>query len=387
MLKLLTVTWVLKPLIAYYILEQSIKKRFIMHTSYIVLCVIFLIASQLPMVNYTDFIGIMFLVNLTTSLQDVTMDSVLIELVTSAQMSNANVAQNIFGKVGSMFSGITFSLLSDVVGLSPLFYILILLHFWGFIVAINIMGTPLVTPQLSSIAPNDERDLDDEELEPPRVSLKLTRSSHFHNTQCGLSNIWHVDGTPWGIIFLLSYKIGELGTASNLPIYLIDIGYSPSQVGLLTTIIGELFGMVGSMTSEVFYHQPLLKVLQILLATRTVIAALMWLLVVTWDKNSSFYVINSLILLMMIYLIGGGVSSCSLCIVRGLVHRSPRRCRSFHCSFLNTIEFIGRIVFSSLIALLTEQTGYIFIFGLFICVNLLAYTWARKAPDWLQNRV
>nr|KAI8755859.1 major facilitator superfamily domain-containing protein 3 isoform X1 [Biomphalaria glabrata] len=358
-----------------------------MHTSYVVLCVIFLIASQLPMVNYTDFIGIMFLVNLTTSLQDVTLDSVLIELVTSAQMSNANVAQNIFGKVGSMFSGITFSLLSDVVGLSPLFYVLILLYFWGFIVAINIMGTPPVTPQLSSIAPNDDRDLDDEELEPPRVSLKLKRSSHFHNTQCGLSNIWHVDGTPWGIIFLLSYKIGELGTASNLPIYLIDIGYSPSQVGLLTTIIGELFGMVGSMTSEVFYHQPLLKVLQILLAARTVIAALMWLLVVTWDKSSSFYVISSLILLMMIYLIGGGVSSCSLCIVRGLVHRSPRRCRALHCSFLNTIEFIGRIVFSSLIALLTEQMGYIFIFGLFICVNLLAYTWACKAPDWLQNRV
>lgn len=36
-------------------------------------------------------------------------------------------------------------------------------------------------------------------------------------------------------------------------------------------------------------YRPLLKVLQILLAARTVIAALMWLLVVTWDKSSSFY--------------------------------------------------------------------------------------------------
>ncbi|KAH9520210.1 hypothetical protein Btru_060277 [Bulinus truncatus] len=386
MLKLLTVTWILKPFMAFYIVEHSNNKRALLNSSYIALCFIFLVASQLPLSHYTDFIGIMFLVNLATSLQDVAMDSILNDLIASSQMSYANFAQNVCGKVGSMLSGIAFSVLADVVGLTRMFYAMAALHIGGCVVSASIVETPPET-RTNSLRQNEdieEEEEGEETLDPPPPPTRPI--THHHSQQpCGFSQIWRVDGTQWGLVYLLTYKIGEFGTTYTIPLYLIDMGYSPSRVGLLTTIIGELFSIVGSIAGGMYCSKSSTRVVRLLLATRTAVVSLVWLLVITWDNTSSFYVINSQILLTLMYMIGGGVSSYSLSIVRSLVKKSPRRCRSFHCSFLITIEFTGRIVFSSLIALITELMGYVVIFGLFTSVSLFAYLWTIRAPVWLQN--
>ena len=50
----------------------------------------------------------------------------------------------------------------------------------------------------------------------------------------------------WLICCVVTYKLGEQGVVSMLPLYLIDQGFPQDQVGVMFGIFGQLFSIAGS---------------------------------------------------------------------------------------------------------------------------------------------
>lgn len=61
-----------------------------------------------------------------------------------------------------------------------------------------------------------------------------------------LRTILQTPGFLWLLSYLLIYKIGEQGTVSMLPLFLIDQGIPHDQVVVLSGICGQVFSITGS---------------------------------------------------------------------------------------------------------------------------------------------
>ena len=52
--------------------------------------------------------------------------------------------------------------------------------------------------------------------------------------------------TPGVVIFLLVYKLGEMGAMNMLPLMLLDYGMPMAVVGFWTGVVGQIFSITGS---------------------------------------------------------------------------------------------------------------------------------------------
>ena len=52
--------------------------------------------------------------------------------------------------------------------------------------------------------------------------------------------------TPAMVVFLLVYKLGEMGAMNMLPLMLLDHGMPLAAVGFWTGVVGQVFSIVGS---------------------------------------------------------------------------------------------------------------------------------------------
>ena len=53
-------------------------------------------------------------------------------------------------------------------------------------------------------------------------------------------------GFKWIVIYVFVYKLGEQGMASVIPLYLLDNGVRPGDVGLMTGIVTQFCSILGS---------------------------------------------------------------------------------------------------------------------------------------------
>lgn len=56
-------------------------------------------------------------------------------------------------------------------------------------------------------------------------------------------------GTYWICAFVLIYKLGEQSSLNMTPLYLVDKQVSSKTIGLWTGIVGQVFSIIGSLTS------------------------------------------------------------------------------------------------------------------------------------------
>ena len=61
-----------------------------------------------------------------------------------------------------------------------------------------------------------------------------------------LRNSFQTPGFLWLVCFVLTYKLGEQGVVSMLPLFLIDQGIPHDQVGVMSGIFSQIFSIAGS---------------------------------------------------------------------------------------------------------------------------------------------
>uniref|UniRef100_A0A7M4F8F8 Major facilitator superfamily domain containing 3 n=1 Tax=Crocodylus porosus TaxID=8502 RepID=A0A7M4F8F8_CROPO len=98
-----------------------------------------------------------------------------------------------------------------------------------------------------------------------------------------------VPGTPWTAGFVLLYKLGEQGAATMFPLFLLDHGFTPQQLGLWNGIVAVACSILGSSLGGQLMsrqRQPL-ALLKTLLLLRFCGLSLQTLLLLAYDPHIS----------------------------------------------------------------------------------------------------
>ena len=78
------------------------------------------------------------------------------------------------------------------------------------------------------------------------ISIDNTCKTSRLNVKHILETIFKTPDFLWLVCCVLTYKLGEQGVVSMLPLYLIDQGIPQDQVGVIFGIFGQVFSITGS---------------------------------------------------------------------------------------------------------------------------------------------
>ena len=170
-------------------------------------------------------------------------------------------------KVGALFGGGLLAWLSVFFGWEWLFCL------WGFfyivILILLLVNTQYYSQHIkrkeashrSNTSKNSGSILSDCTTEKEEVNCEDGKLNHHSENQIPFSdtnktgklgatqilrNIFQTPGFLWLVCFVLTYKLGEQGVVSMLPLFLIDQGIPHDQVGILSGIFGQIFSIAGS---------------------------------------------------------------------------------------------------------------------------------------------
>lgn len=212
--KLLLIPWVLKAFWAPLVDMYGQKKTWLDGS---LLCLGFLctVASIVPPEFVVQLAVIMFLFNFITSIQDIALDSLVIEILTPAQLAKGNIAQVVGYKTGMLFSGGVFALLTEMISWANMFYGLAAIYFVAFLFSLIFVpssgdgrssfntASNIRRSQLGTLSPVPG-------MEDPNSAPHVPVPSHQGSFMCYFGKIFKTEGTIWMLIFVIFYKIGKV---------------------------------------------------------------------------------------------------------------------------------------------------------------------------------
>ncbi|XP_052099659.1 major facilitator superfamily domain-containing protein 3-like [Mytilus californianus] len=368
MFKLLLIPWMCKALWAPFVDTYGTKKLWLTWSMVGLIFTCFLGSFTSP--DHIVELGVvMFLFNLITSTQDIAVDGIAIQVLTSSELAYGNIAQVVGYKFGAIFGGGVLSWLSDYVEWTVLFICLALVYVFSLIFVQIFVHPP---QQLKS-------EMDEGEKEHGSMERKL-----LPGIKSTFQQIYNTPGTLWIMMFVIIYKLGEQGALNMVPLFLIDKKIPASWVGFWTGMVGQgvsIFGSVlgGWAISHLGYTTA--KTLKLTCILRVIPLSLQLLVVWTWSEDiSSFSSLLSVFAMSAMLFISGTVTTATFTLMMQCSQRAPPTVQSTHYTVLATLEVMGKLTFSVMIGPLTELLGYNFIFVLFIILTSIVLLMFQKFP-------
>ncbi|XP_063435561.1 major facilitator superfamily domain-containing protein 3-like [Mytilus trossulus] len=369
MFKLLLIPWMCKALWAPFVDTYGTKKLWLTWSMVGLIFTCFLGSFTSP--DHIAELGVvMFLFNLITSTQDIAVDGIAIQVLTSSELAYGNIAQVVGYKFGAIFGGGVLSWLSDYVEWTLLFICLALVYVFSLIFVQIFVHPP---QQLKS-----EMDEQKKENGPTERKLLPGMKSTFQQ-------IYNTPGTLWIMMFVIVYKLGEQGALSMVPMFLIDKKIPASWVGFWTGMVGQGVSICGSVLggwaiSHLGYTTS--KTLKLTCILRVIPLSLQLLVVWTWSEEmSSVSSLLSVFSMSAMLFISGTVTTATFTLMMQCSQRAPPTVQSTHYTVLATLEVMGKLTFSVILGPITEILGYNFIFVLFIILTLIVLLMFQKFPS------
>ncbi|CAC5377515.1 unnamed protein product [Mytilus coruscus] len=368
MFKLLLIPWMCKALWAPFVDTYSTKKLWLTWSMVGLIFTCFLGSFTSP--DHIAELGVvMFLFNLITSTQDIAVDGIAIQVLTSSELAYGNIAQVVGYKFGAIFGGGVLSWLSDYVEWTVLFICLALVYVFSLIFVQIFVHPP---QQLKS-------EMNEGEKEHGSMERKL-----LPGIKSTFQQIYNTPGTLWIMMFVIIYKLGEQGALNMVPLFLIDKKIPASWVGFWTGMVGQGVSICGSVLggwaiSHLGYTTA--KTLKLTCILRVIPLSLQLLVVWTWSEDiSSFSSLLSVFAMSAMLFISGTVTTATFTLMMQCSQRAPPTVQSTHYTVLATLEVMGKLTFSVMIGPLTELLGYNFIFVLFIILTSIVLLMFQKFP-------
>ncbi|KAL9959268.1 hypothetical protein ACROYT_G032578 [Oculina patagonica] len=327
--------------------------------------------------------------NLTSAVQDVAVDTYAISLLKPSDLGIGSTLQVVGYKVGALFGGGLLAWLSVYCSWEWLF------TFWGFfyIAVLIILLFNISTESFSQHKRRVEVPYRNHATERTGNHSDLSNIAEHGNNSCNKNQIntsndhktgklsamqiaktiFKTSDFLWLICCVLTYKLGEQGAVSMLPLYLIDQGFPQDQVGVIFGIFGQVFSIAGSTLGGwivgLHYGQRswVIKVQLWSSYARLVPLVLLWLLSITKLTESSVVILECLI-----QLTGGIVTTTTFTLMMLSSQNSSPGTRATHGAVLATVEVLGKLSMISLSGILVDIIGYQCFFGLCLALALLA---------------
>ncbi|KAF5888805.1 major facilitator superfamily domain-containing protein 3-like isoform X1, partial [Clarias magur] len=225
--KVLYFPWVLKVLWAPLVDRAGSKRCWLVSTVGGLALVCLAGATLSPEIQQGGVAGILLAMNALVSVQDVAVDGAAVRLLRGAsELGLGNTAQVVGYKAGSVFAGGGLLAVIDVVGWDWTF-ILLSCVYGG--VALFVCGVNVLDGETTR-APGEAR----------RATRDTTRPWAIWR------KVMDVPGTPWTMLYVLTYKLGEQGAITMFPLFLLDHHMTARELGLWNGVIAMGFSICGS---------------------------------------------------------------------------------------------------------------------------------------------
>ncbi|XP_053169704.1 major facilitator superfamily domain-containing protein 3 isoform X2 [Hemicordylus capensis] len=346
--KVLYVPWILKVLWAPMVDQYFTKKTWLLLTMGGLVLACLACSLLTPEAHFLPVATILLLMNIFASTQDIAVDGLAIQLLGQDEVGYGNTIQVVAYKLGSLLAGGGLLAFLQHLGWGTLFvylaviYTVAILYTWG-----SDLRLRLKYPSLGSCAK-------DRTLNPWLI----------------LQEVLHVPDTPWTAGFVLIYKLGEQGSVSMFPLFLLDRAFSPQKLGFWNGIVAMLFSISGSslgghLMSKQRHSFPLLKALLVLRFCSLIFQTL---LMAVYKDQVSIFEAAAVLSICIQHLVGGLITTLTFSIMMHCTQKAKESIQATHYSFLATLEVLGKLVFSAIVGTLVDWLDFVPAFC--VCLGL-----------------
>nr|XP_046206178.1 LOW QUALITY PROTEIN: major facilitator superfamily domain-containing protein 3 [Oncorhynchus gorbuscha] len=361
--KILYFPWVLKVLWAPLVDRVGTKRLWLVATVSGLAFTCLSSATLSPEAHIWGVAGTLLAMNALASVQDIAVDGAAVGLLKGrSELGLGNMAQVVGYKAGSVFAGGGLLAVIDVVGWGPMFMLLAFVYFG---VALFVWGAPVLDDELLRGQAEGRRGVQSDAVHPWRVWRKLLS----------------VPGTPWTIIYVLTYKLGEQGAVTMFPLFLLDNHMTARELGFWNGVIAMGFSICGSSLGGLLLSQFSIGSLMRRVFVMRTVSMVFQSSLLTVLEPSPLMKVMAVLSLSVQHFLGGLITTLTFTTMMHCTQRAEESVQATHYSFLSTLEVLGKLMFSALAGGLVDWVGYPTAFLLFLVLSAGTALHVWRATD------
>ncbi|MEO8877414.1 MAG: MFS transporter [Polyangiaceae bacterium] len=291
--------------------------------------------------EWKPILGVVFLMNACAATMDIAVDALAVDVFRDNGIGTGNITQVVGYKAGSLVSGGLLVWATQRIGWSGLFVGMALL----------ILPIMLVTALMHEPAHVEE------------VAAHRTVPS-FRDIARMLREELRKPGTFAFFAFVGTYKLGEQLVDSMFKPFLIDSGFTASQVGLWVSTYGMAASLSGSFVGGILASRwALLRAVSWSAIFR--LLPLLAVTAITLSHPSSTAVIATTV---AEHFFGGLLTTATFAL---MMSRTEKRMGATHYSVIATVEMLGKAPIPMIAGPIAERFGYTLTFGVGAAISAM----------------
>ncbi|WP_233261552.1 MFS transporter [Vitiosangium sp. GDMCC 1.1324] len=290
-------------------------------------------------------LGLVFLMNFFAATQDIAVDGLAVDLLEPHELGWGNTAQVVGYKAGMLTSGGLLMWMIDFVGWRGLFLAMSLL-------SLGVLGVAALVREPGRAAEGPEGE---------RVSWSDVRAR--------LLAALRLPGTAWMLLFIGTYKLGETLVDVLFKPFLVDVGFTPAQIGQWVGTWGLVASLLGSFAGGwLASRMPLLGALALASCLRVFPLGGEWWLALHGPTAPGVVAVT-----VAEHFFGGVLTTALFAF---MMSRVDKRIGATHYTLLASVEVLGKSPGGPLAGLLATRLGWsysnVFLLGTVLSVAFVA---------------
>ncbi|XP_014663873.1 PREDICTED: major facilitator superfamily domain-containing protein 3-like [Priapulus caudatus] len=380
--KLLLAPWFLKGTWAPLVDRYGTKMRWL-RASVAAMCVACCaLAATDP--GDSSFAALIFALNVFSATQDVAVDGVAMQTLSASELGAGNTAQVVGYKVGAAAAGLL-GVVEARVGWTRMFLMLSAIYAVSYAL-LSAFEPKNVDAGTSGVASpkSSEQSFHGDQSE---IADACQRAPGKESWESLYRSLLHTDGTLWVATFVLTYKLGEQGAISLMPLFLVDSGMSSSRVTFWCGILGMTASIAGSFWGGHLVTNRRIAPAYVALRHCTLrIIPMLAMLWVTWSMHlhgslSILEDFSSLAGLCLLHFHGGVVTTATFTLMMQCSRNAPPRCQATHYTLLATAEVLGKMALTVALGGVAETCGYVPSLALALLLSVYPLYSLRSCPS------
>ncbi|XP_067084486.1 major facilitator superfamily domain-containing protein 3 [Osmerus mordax] len=368
--KVLYFPWVLKVLWAPLVDRVGTKRRWLVGTVSGLALTCLTSAALAPEAHIWGVVGTLLAMNALASVQDIAVDGAAVGLLKGrSELGLGNTAQVVGYKAGSVFAGGGLLAVIDVAGWGWMFMLLACVYCG---VALFVWGAPVLDDDCVRSQAEGRKGGGDA-VHPWRVWRKLMA----------------VPGTPWTVLYVLTYKLGEQGAVTMFPLFLLDHHMTARELGFWNGVVAMGFSILGSSLGGLLLAQYSTGSLMRRVFVLRTVSMVFQISLLTILEPSPLMKAMAVLSLSVQHFLGGLITTLTFTTMMHCTQRAEESVQATHYSFLATLEVLGKLMFSALAGGVVDWVGYhsAFLFFLVLSAGTALHVWRATETGALREHL
>ncbi|HSA15283.1 MAG TPA: MFS transporter [Spirochaetota bacterium] len=285
-------------------------------------------------------LALVFVMNLVAATQDIAVDGLAVDILDADELGTGNAAQVVGYKAGMLLGGGIILWLTSFLSWESLFLV---------------MSLAAALP-LALLASFKETDSDTGSVRLIDIPGILAAAGRFFASR----------GSWWAVSLIATYKLGEVMIDVMFKPFLVDSGFSPSQIGLWLGTWGMAASLAGSLSGGFLVKKiGVPRALGIALTLRVVPLVFEWWLTTAQPNASDVITVT-----MFEHFFGGALTTAMFAFMMSIV---DREIGATHYTILASIEVAGKAPGGWISGIAAEASGYGAVFAAGIILSVAVF--------------